>query len=93
MQGLFKCYAVGRSNEKSKSGKNHYLFINGTKEPNGFFSSFNSIDFWSEEDFDIKPGELYYLVLDVSGDRVFFKAFEGEVPMKVKTNEKEITRV
>ena len=78
MQGLFKCVALGKSKEKSKkSGKFHYLFVNGNQNDDGMFETFTAIDFWSEEDLPLVPGELYNLVLDVNGDAVFFVSFES----------------
>lgn len=87
MQGLFLCYAVGKTAEKSKSGKYHYLLIAGEKNNEGMFTSFQPVDFWSEENYELKPNSLYPVVLDVNGDMIRFVKFEG------KTNEKEITRV
>ncbi len=76
MQGLFNCYAVGKTKEKSKTGKFHYLFIAGEKEQNGMFSSFQPVDFWIEDDVSLAPGACYRLVLDVNGEVIRFVKFE-----------------
>ncbi len=76
MEGLFKCVALGKSKEKSKkTGKYHYLFVQGSQNDDGLFETFTAIDFWTEEDKDLVPGQLYSLVLDINGDFVNFVEF------------------
>ena len=70
MQGLFKCKALGKTPEKSKSGKYHYLFVNGNQDKSGLFTSFSVIDCWLDVDVPVVFGKEYNLVLDVNGDYI-----------------------
>lgn len=76
MQGVFKCVALGKSEEKSKkSGKYHYLFVQGNQNSDGLFKTFVPIEFWSAENINIQVFEAYNLVLDIRGDFVNFIGF------------------
>ncbi len=76
MQGLFKCKALGKSPEASKKGKFHYLFVNGERDKSGLFTSFTSVDIWTDVDVPIELFKEYKLVLDINGDFVKFVKFE-----------------
>lgn len=75
MQGVFKAMALGKSSEKSKNGKYHYLFVNGNREKGGLFTDFSVIEFWSEVDVPVIFGQVYSLILDINGDYVKFIEF------------------
>lgn len=66
MEALVKATALGKTKEASKSGKYHYLFVNGTKNEKGLFEKFSAVDFWSEENKLIEAGKEYKLVLDIN---------------------------
>ena len=66
MEALVKASAFGKTKEASKSGKFHYLFVNGTKNDKGLFEKFSTVDFWSDVDKPVEAGKEYKLVLDIN---------------------------
>ena len=76
MVALVEALALGKSKEKSKTGKYHYLFVNGIKRPDGLLDKFSAIDFWAEVDEPIKVNEKYQLLLDINGENVQFIEFK-----------------